>query len=179
MQSSKIKKLCVAAVFAAVYVLLDYASELMSTALFANQIKITLSGLPVILGAILLGPLWGGLIGTVGEFIVQVIGYGLSAASLLYVIPQTVCGIAVGIFYIAAKRSDKLLPILANITLSRIILTLLNTAALYVHFVIMLKIPYTVFSMTLVIRLLTAVLTSVVLSVIISPLLKQLRKIVK
>ena len=179
MSKSKIRQLCAAAVFAAVYVLLDYVAELMSKAILTGNIKITLSGLPVIIGAIMLGPVWGGLIGAVGEAIVQLLTFGLSAESMLYVAVQAICGVAVGLMYILLKRSDKIIPLAVNIISTRLLLTVLNTAAIYVQFVIIYKSTYAVFTVMLLFRFVSAVLTSAVLLLIVPTAVRALRKVVK
>ena len=78
----KTKKIAVArivliAMFAAMYVVLGLVS------IKLPNMKITVDGLPIIAGAMILGPLDGMLIGAIGSLIDQMLGYGLGVTTII------------------------------------------------------------------------------------------------
>lgn len=122
--SNHVKLLCLSGVMAALYVGLDLLAVTVS-APFGNSLKISLSGLPVILVAIFGGPIWGMATGFVGAFIGQMITYGFSVTTLLWVLPAVLRGLSFGLLFKAFKK--KLTP--GVLTLETIISSLLVTAA--------------------------------------------------
>jgi ECF transporter S component (folate family) len=174
---SKTKMLCVAAVFAAMYVGLDYLSTAISS-FSGGTMKLSLSGLPVIIAAILLGPVWGAAVGFVGAFVGQMISYGFTATTLLWVLPAVVRGLSVGLLYIAFKRSEKIYILTVEVVISAMLVTAFNTLAMYIDTVVY-KYSMAIFGMALVNRVIAAVVTSVVFAVILPPILKALRKVIK
>ncbi len=119
-----IRYLCLAGVMAALYVGLDFLAVTVS-APFGNALKISLSGLPVILVSMLGGPLWGMATGFIGAFIGQLLTYGLSATTLLWVLPAMIRGLSMGLLFRAFGK--KLTP--GYLTLETVISSLLVTAA--------------------------------------------------
>ena len=79
------------------------------------------------MAGITLGPLAGFLVGLVGEFIYQLIQYGLDPTTALWLIPYAVSGLVAGL--IAKNKRpdlDKKTIIIAVIA-SELVLTILNT----------------------------------------------------
>ena len=66
-----VARIVLIAMFAAMYVVLGLVS------IKLPNMKITVDGLPIIVGALLLGPLDGLLIGALGSLNDQMLGYGL------------------------------------------------------------------------------------------------------
>lgn len=97
-----------------------------------GNLKITLESIPVILGAALFGPIDGALVGFVGTFVYQVIRYGFSVTTLLWMLPYCVCGLIVG-FY-AKKRSYNLSvkQMIIIVVIAELVITTLNTGVLYI-----------------------------------------------
>ena len=121
----KLLRICIVGVFSAVYVLLN-----MLSIKFGNYLQISISALPIILVAIYLGPISGMCVGLIGEFLSQLLEYGLSVATLWWTLPAAVRGLAVGLIFISFKRSKKFLPISINVTISSLLVTILNTLLL-------------------------------------------------
>lgn len=122
----KTKQLAMDAMLAAM------CAALGAVALDFGNLKVTLESLPVILGAALFGPLDGAVIGFVGTFIYQILRYGVSATTLLWMIPYCVCGLIVGW---CAKRHDcgTLSPkTVLTVVAAEVAVTALNTAVLYI-----------------------------------------------
>lgn len=97
-----------------------------------GNLKITLESIPVILGAALFGPIDGALVGFVGTFVYQVIRYGFSVTTLLWMLPYCVCGLIVG-FY-AKKRNYNLSvkQMILIVVIAELVITTLNTGVLYI-----------------------------------------------
>ncbi|MDR0890505.1 MAG: ECF transporter S component [Oscillospiraceae bacterium] len=78
-------------VLIAVYVVLSYLS------FETGGVKITLVSLPVILCAVLFGPIDALIVGLLGGFAEQMIRYGFTATTLLWILPEAVRGLFVGL----------------------------------------------------------------------------------
>ena len=97
------RALCRIAMLAALYVLLNN-----TIAIKAGNLRITFASLPVVLSALLFGPLESALTALVGEFINQLIGgYGITVTTGLWLIPPAVRGVVVGIAAMALRRTDR------------------------------------------------------------------------
>ena len=96
-----------------------------------GPVKVTFETLPILLGALLFGPLDGALIGVVGTGIYQLLRYGVSVTTLLWMAPYALCGLLVGLY---AKKHDFALNAKQTafiIVLNEILITLLNTGVIY------------------------------------------------
>lgn len=122
----KTRQLTIDAMLCAVCAVLGYV------ALDLGNIKITFESLPILLGGLLFGPLDGMLIGGMGTLIYQLIRYGVSATTLLWIMPYVVCGLVVGGWarvrqFQLSRRETLLLTIAAELSV-----TALNTIPIYV-----------------------------------------------
>lgn len=97
-----------------------------------GNLKITLESIPVILGAALFGPIDGALVGFVGTFVYQVIRYGFSVTTLLWMLPYCICGLIVGLY--AKKRNYNLSvkQMILIVVIAELVITTLNTGVLYI-----------------------------------------------
>ena len=82
------------AVLIAMYVVLN------SIAIRTANIKFTLDAFPIIIGAVMFGPLHGTLIGFVGSAIYQLFfsGYGITPTTPLWMLPVIIRGLIVGLY---------------------------------------------------------------------------------
>ena len=123
----KPKRLVTNAMLIAMYVVLS----LVATINLGNM-KFTLDSLPIIVGAALFGPVDGMLIGLLGSFTNQMLTYGFSATTLLWIIPAGVRGLLIGL-YAKHHNFDMSFKQTQFITISSaLIVTALNTAAMYI-----------------------------------------------
>lgn len=122
----KTRQLAIDAMLCAVCAVLGYV------ALDLGNIKITFESLPVLLGALLFGPVDGMLIGGVGTLIYQLVRYGVTATTPLWIAPYVACGLLTGAW--ARRRGFALgrRQILSLVVLAELAVTALNTAALYI-----------------------------------------------
>lgn len=126
MRQMKTRQLTLDAMLCAVCAVLGYV------ALDLGSVKITFESLPVLLGALLFGPADGMLIGGVGTLLYQLLRYGVSATTLLWILPYVVCGLVVGL---AAKlrgfRLDRFQTMIL-VVIAELAVTGLNSVAIYV-----------------------------------------------
>ncbi|MBQ2047658.1 MAG: ECF transporter S component, partial [Schwartzia sp.] len=93
-------QLTVDAMLAAMVAVLGYLSIDMQV------IKVTFESLPIFVGAFLLGPLDGLLIGGVGTLIYQLLRYGFAYTTVLWMLPYMIAGLICGI--VAKKYQFKM-----------------------------------------------------------------------
>ena len=98
-----------------------------------GNLKISFEGLPVMIGALLFGPVDGFLIGGIGTLIYQVLRYGFEVTTLLWVLPYALCGIIMGAY--AKKRGFNLTKkqMAFIVSLGCVLIFLINTGSLYVY----------------------------------------------
>ncbi len=169
-------KICVCAAMAALYVGLDFIAVSLS-APFGGSMKISVSGLPVIIAAVMFGPLWGGLTGFVGAFLGQMITYGFTATTLLWCVPATARGIVMGLLFLAFKSRKNYILIIETV-ISSLVVTLINTFVMYVDAKVY-KYPAALLGIALVNRITAGVLTALVFAVILPPIINGLKRIIK
>ena len=141
-----------------------------------TSIKITFESLPILIAGLLFGPVDGIVVGAVGTLIYQLIRYGFTATTFLWMLPYIVCGFIVG-FY--AKKQKFRIPakeLGVLVVLSELTVTLLNTLVIYIDSKIYGWYYPTLITGSLVIRLVICIIKAVVFSIVLFPLLKTLRK---
>ena len=131
-RKNTIKLICLSGIMAAMYVSLDFLAVSVSAG-FGGTLKISLSGLPVIIVAIFGGPIWGAATGFIGAFIGQMITYGMSATTILWILPAVARGISMGLLFRAFKKSMKPGTLILETCISFLLVTLLNTGAMLVE----------------------------------------------
>ena len=126
MTKTRTGRLSADAMLAAMCAVLGYLS------LDFGNLKITFESVPVLIGALLFGPADGAAVGLVGTFIYQLARYGVSATTALWIAPYVLCGALVGWY---AKRHGFSLAqgeVLFTVVTNELLITALNTVALYI-----------------------------------------------
>ena len=103
-----------------------------AVALDFGNLKVSFESLPVLIGALLFGPLDGVAIGGLGTLLYQVLRYGVTVTTPLWILPYVLCGLLAGQY---AKNRDFELNgrQMAFIVFTVSIITfLLNTVSLYI-----------------------------------------------
>ena len=172
-----VKKICLAAVMAAIYVVLDWLAVSVS-APFGGSMKLSVSGLPVIIIAAFFGPLWGAATGFVGAFLGQLITYGFGATTLLWVLPAVARGLVFGCLFKVFKQSLKPQILCIETIVSALAVTIINSVVMCIDSKIY-AYPAAILGIALVNRIIAAVITSIVFALILPPILKALKKIIK
>lgn len=176
--SNNIKMICLAGVMAALYVCLDFLAVSVS-APFGNSLKISLSGLPVIIVAIFCGPWWGAATGFLGAFIGQMISYGIGPTTLLWVLPAMARGITMGYLFRIFKCTAKPSILAIQTCISSLIVTALNTVALILDQMIYGYSSYYAIWVAVPGRIIAGILTALVFSLMLPTILNSLNKTVK
>lgn len=113
-------------------VLAAMCAVLGSISIDLGNIKFSFESLPVIMGALLFGPVDGLFIGGIGTFLYQFLRYGLTVTTPLWILPYVLCGLIVGLY--AKKRGftfDRL-QLGFIITVASLLIFVLNTFVLYI-----------------------------------------------
>ena len=122
----KTKQLAMDGMLAAMCAVLGYL------ALDFGNLKITFETLPILLGALMFGPLDGLMIGGVGTLIYQLLRYGISVTTPLWILPYVLCGLIVGGFAKGKSFTLSKRQILVLVVLNELLITALNTGVIYV-----------------------------------------------
>ena len=173
-------RMCVNAMLIALYLVLA------TMAIQVGGLKFTFEHFPVVLCAVIFGPVDAILVGGIGEFINQATSqYGLTITTALWILPILVRGLLVGICSkplkreLAKKISNKAkVPILFFVVciISGVVASLFNTMAYYIDSKLFdYYNPVLVFG-ALPGRVLTSIITSVAFCVIIIPVVYALNK---
>ncbi len=122
----KTKKLAVNALLSAMCAVLGALS------INLGNMKFTFEGLPVLISALLFGPADAMAVGGLGILIYQLLCYGVTATTLLWVLPYVVSGLLAGLYARGRgyELSRRQLAFLAFST--GILVLIMNTAALYI-----------------------------------------------
>lgn len=169
MMRKNVKQLSTNAMLAAMCAVLGAVS------LDLGNIKITLESIPVILGALLFGPADGAIIGFVGTFVYQVLRYGFSATTLLWMLPHVVCGFIVGLY--AKKKSFNLSVVQTFVitVIAGLVLTTLNTGVMYIDSKIYGYYSAVYIFGSMLIRYISGIAKFVAIGVLMPPLVNLLR----
>lgn len=172
--------------FDALLVALYYLLGLMKIPI-GNMLRINMASFAVVICAISFGPVDGLIVGFLGEFLSQILGpYGLTPTTLLWSLPEGVRGLLLGFTILLFSKmeltphnllkSRKTLVYLLISVIVGIVVSLLNTFALYVDSKMFgYYSDYMVFGV-LFIRLVLAVIMSGLFGYISLPIVSALRR---
>lgn len=170
MRDSKTRRLVMDAMLSAMYVALSFVS------INLPNMKITLSSLPILVGAALFGPVDGIAVGLLGSFINQMLTYGFTVTTPLWIIPAGVRGLMVGAY---AKRHgfDMSVKQTEFITIiSALVVTALNTGVMYVDSKIFGYYSWAYVFGAVIPRIIAGVITAVAFAAILPALVRVLRE---
>ena len=176
---SKTKKMAVSAMLAALYFALSML------AVPVGGLKLTFEHLPVIIAALMFGPVDALIVGALGELANQMMTYGITATTILWMTPAMFRGLSMGLFakllsgYVGANAViEKKLPVgfLVTCVISGLICSLLNTFTLYVDSKMYGYYSYALVFGVLWIRLAASAVSSVVMAFAAKPVLTAMRK---
>ncbi len=165
----KAKRLAIDAMLAAMCAALGYIS------IDAHVFKFSFENLPIIIGAMLFGPLDGALIGGIGTFLYQMLRWGIEASTPLWILPYVVSGLMVGFFAKRVKFTFKPVSLGIMLALNAFLITLLNTGALYVDSWLK-SYPYAVVLPSLLLKFAVGAIKAVVYAAVIPLLILALKK---
>ena len=159
-----VRVLCRLAILAALYVLLTTMVSIR-----AGNLRITFASLPVVVSALLYGPWEAATVALLGEFMNQMLTYGFTATTPLWLIPPVVRGVIVGIVAVRCKKGGRALesrpvPYYGTCIAAALATTVCNTAIIGVDGLIYHYFTWPLIFGDLAIRLFTGVITAVVVA---------------
>ncbi len=167
----KPKRLVTIGMLTAMYIVLS----LVGTLNLGGMKIITLDALPIIVGAALFGPVDGLLIGALGSFTNQMITYGFTATTLLWVLPAALRGLMIGLYAKAHKFEMTGLQAQFITILSSLTVTAVNTAVMYIDAIIY-QYSYAYISALIIPRIVAGVVTAIVFAALLPHILKPIKK---
>ncbi len=181
MKKNNLKKMCVCAVLAALYVALELVASNLGKIAFLDNYQIPISCFPLIIASVMFGLGWGTLTAVVGSFISQ-LGFGIGWGTIIWMAPTVLYAVSVALLYKIFKNNDKTYILSIQFFISSIILSILNTLAMYINNYIY-GIPYDLlnklFAVIVSLKLVGAIVFAIVFALIIPPIIKKLKKVIK
>lgn len=168
----KTRQLSINAMLAAMCAVLGYL------AIDVGNLKLTFESLPILIAALLFGPIDGMAVGGIGTLVYQLLRYGVSATTLLWMLPYVVCGFIVGAY---AKKKGFMLTTrqtIVLVVLNELLITALNTGLLYVDSLIYGYYSAVFVFGTLIPRLVICVAKATVFALVLPALVKAVRRAV-
>lgn len=168
----KAKRLATDALCAALYVVLSNLAGLN-----LGNMKLSLDGLAILLGALLFGPVDGLIIGLLGNFVSQLTGpYGLSVTTPLWMLPPGLVGLLAGLY---ARKKDFSLktPALAVLVLFCLLAdTTVTTGVMWIDCLVM-RYSFATYVPGIVWRYLADFIKAAVYTLLLPPLIGALRRL--
>ena len=146
-------------------------------ALDLGNLKFTFENFPVLVGALLFGPVDGMLIGGIGIFLSQMIRYGIELSTPLWVLPYIISGLFTGFCAKRLRFSLSQVQMIIIIVINGIIVTAANTLGLFIYNKYILQVPLAATIAAIPKRVIISVIKSVVFAFILPPVLRALRNV--
>ncbi len=171
-------------VFDAVLIALFFVLSISSLRI-GNTFKISFASLPIVVAAMMFGPVDGFIVGFVGELLSQMLTYGFTATTILWMLDPAARGLIIGIACILLKQYMRLDRIVAQkqpyvyfliIALSSFAASTLNTLALYVDSKMFGYYEYHMVFGVYFVRIGTGMVSSLLMGAIAIPILVALKK---
>ncbi len=166
---TKTKRIVIDGMLIALYSVLS-----LTAAVNLGNMRITFEALPVLIAGILLGPWDGFAVGFLGSLIQQLISYGLTPTTLLWIAPHAISGLIVGFMAKGKKDSLDIKLTSAIAVVSALTVTALNTLAMYVDSKMYGYYSFAYVFGSLLWRILAGVITAVLFAVVLPPLIKAI-----
>ena len=177
MPKRNVKQMCYAALLAAMYLPLS-----LYAAVQVGNVRISFGSLPVVAAALLFGPVDAVIVAMVGEFFKQLLTYGVTYTTVLYLIPPALRGLVVGLGALALlslrgrRLEERRMLCYAVCIVAAVCTTLGNTLVNWLDSVLMgYYFPGLILG-DFVWRLIVGMINAVVMSSLAIPLVKALRQ---
>lgn len=174
-----VKRIAMNAVMVALYVGLTLLT------IPLGGLKLTVEALPVIICAVAFGPVDAAIVGFLGEMLNQMMTYGFTPTTLLWILPAVVRGLFVGLCVLGLKKklsADALLTgktaaiLVAVCIISGVLVSLLNTFTLYVDSKMYGYYSYAMVFGVFWIRIITGMISSAAMGVATVPIVTALKR---
>ena len=171
-------RLCLVAIFAALYFVLTSWLTIR-----IGNLRISVASLPILILAIMYGPIESCTAAVLGEFIYQVLNYGITLTTPLWLLPPVIRALIVAFGYRMLKKKgtepwkESPVSFVLLLVAAAIATTLANTGITWLDSVIYHYYSFAYVFGDFVVRLLTGIGTAVVMSIILPPVVTALRRI--
>lgn len=165
------RKIVMIAMLTAVYVVLCLVGTIRLW-----WMNISVASLPLIIAAMLFGPIGGMLVGLLGSFLEQLLTYGLMATTVLWLVPNTVRGLLLGLYMKKKSYHLSRAQLVGAIVTAALITTALNTVVMYLDSVIQGYYSYAYVFGGVVTRVAAGIATAVVMAFVAPPVVKLLER---
>ena len=163
------RRLTTNAVGIALFILLSYLSvELV-------VFKLSFASFPIIVASLLFGCVDGMAVGGVGEFIHQLLTYGLTPTTVLWVLPALVRGLIVGLYAQRHGCALSLKQTAVIVLVSSLVVTALNTVVWYADAAIV-GYPIEFTFASIVLRFVNSIVTAAILTAVSPQAVNLIRK---
>jgi len=122
----KAKRLAIDGMLCAMCAVLGYI------AIDATAFKVTFETVPILLAALMFGPVDGLAVGGIGTLIYQLLKYGVSATTVLWILPYVLMGLLLGLYSKKYNYKNTNKQILVAVILAELLVTVLNTGVMYI-----------------------------------------------
>ena len=170
------KRLTSLSMLIAIYVVLSIITPVK----IAN-FKFTFEAFPILIAGLLFGPIDGLMVGGIGSFIYQLLfsGYGITATTILWVLPHALSGLIVGAYAKFKKFELSVIDIGLISIISALLVTVLNVLALYVDSKLYGYYSYVLVFGNVLVKVLIGIILAIVYTSILPKLIDFLRKQMK
>ena len=167
----------------AVLIAMFFGLSLLSVQL--GGIKITFASLPTIICAMLFGPIDGFLVGFLGAFLEQMLKFGFTATTMLWILPPAIRGLFIGLCAVLLRKHMSVDSILQTkrpyvyfifCILSGIIVSTLNTLVFYVDAKIYHSYEYHMIFGVFWIRIAAGIVSSLLMALVALPVVAALKR---
>lgn len=176
-----VKRIALDAVMVALYIGLSFLS------IPLGGLKITFEALPVIICAVAFGPVDAAIVGFLSEFLNQMLTYGFTPTTLLWVLPAVVRGLFIGLCVLAMKKhlkqdvftllkSKRSVWLLVICAVSGVLVSCINTFTLYVDSKMYGYYSYAMVFGVFWIRIISGIISSIAMGLLTSPVVLALQK---
>lgn len=165
--------LCICAIGIALHIIL----EMFCTIRIGNDLKITLTALPFIVIAFLCGPVEGLITGLVGSFLSQLLTYGITVTTVLWILPYAVQALIAGLIFRRFQRKINIKTVAVSVFISGLVSVIITWIVSYIDGVVIFKyMTLEVLVALIPIRLVVWVIVSVAYSLVTIAVTKALFK---
>lgn len=142
-----------------------------------ESMNISMGSLPLIIGASLLGPTDGLIIGLLGSFLNQALSeYGITPTTILWMIPAAVRGLMIGAFAKHCKFNMTVRQTIFITIASALTVTALNTLVMYLDSKIWGYYSYAYVFGKIVPRIISGIITAIIFGLIVPKILPPLKR---
>ena len=188
MKKNYVKKLCLSAIFAALFVALELLSANLGKLVFLDNYQIPIGCFPLILASVMLGPIWGTATGMVGAFVSQ-LAFGLSWSTVVWMIPTVCYSLSVSLLFLLFKKSYEPYIFGMELLFSSLLLSCLNLVAKYVDINVLMvnygfpfgtnKLYDSLWGVFISLKLVGALVFAIIFAFTVPPIIKKLKKVLK